>query len=54
MINPSPTQAVGSLDVPDHWPVLGGSRLPDGSTVDWRFNDSNVKPPSAKAEVANY
>ena len=44
--------AVGSLDTPDHWPVLGGTKLPDGRTVDWRFNISNVKPPGSKKEDA--
>lgn len=44
--------AVGSLDTPDRWPVLGGSRLPDGRTVDWRFNISDVKPAGQKKEDA--
>jgi len=42
--------AVGSLDEPDLWPVLGGTTLPDGRVVDWRFNASHVRPPSSKKE----
>ena len=34
--------ALGSLDTPDRWPVLGGTTLPDGRVVDWRYDDAKV------------
>jgi len=40
--------ALGSLDTPDRWPVLGGTTLPDGRVVDWRYDDAKVESPGAE------
>mmetsp|Transcript_24458 Transcript_24458/g.78600 ORF Transcript_24458/g.78600 Transcript_24458/m.78600 type:complete len:779 (+) Transcript_24458:47-2383(+) len=48
--------ALGSLDTPDRWPVLGGTTLPDGRVVDWRYDDAKVESPEAEdtAIVTNF
>ena len=41
-----------SRDVAVPWPVLGGSTLPDGTRVDWRFRLSDVDPPCCPHHAA--
>ena len=46
------SDAVNALDEPQQWPLLGGSLRKDGTTVDWRFNESKTHPPGDKDDAA--